>query len=238
LASDLITCNSSHTAKEVNRICGRSSEIIPYGTTVSTKEVTASIKERPVVLFVGRLIQRKGVEFLIRSVPAILKKKDIEVIIVGDGDCRNELQKLSRELDLEKNVSFRGTVSNEELSRLYGLCDIFVLPAVHDDRGDTEGLGVVLVEALMYRRAVIASNVGGIIDVIKHEQTGLLVPERDANSLAEAIMRLINDPPLADRLGSQGLEFAKTYFNWELITDKLESSLLGIAGKYFFLKKS
>src|SRR5262249_36032629 len=80
---------------------------------------------------------------------------------------------------------------------------------------DTEGLGVVLVEALSFRTPVVASGVGGIVDVIRHEQTGLLVPERDPDALADAVVRVLRDPHLARALAERGLEHARDYFDGE-----------------------
>jgi glycosyltransferase involved in cell wall biosynthesis len=106
-----------------------------------------------------------------------------------------------------------------------------VLPAIHDDRGDTEGLGVVLVEALMHQRPVVASSVGGIVDVIKDGETGLLVPEKNPQAIADAILRLINDPSLSRRLGRQGFEFAQKYFDWDEITTHLENVFYSVVSK-------
>ncbi|HDN83241.1 MAG TPA: glycosyltransferase, partial [Candidatus Altiarchaeales archaeon] len=116
---------------------------------------------------------------------------------------------------------FKGKVSNEELRRCYQNCDVFVLPACIDSRGDTEGLGVVLLEAMSYKKPVIASNVGGIVDIVKDGETGLLVPEKNSQKLAEAIHTVLKNDELASRLGKQGYEFVSRNFNWARITDQL-----------------
>ena len=107
-------------------------------------------------------------------------------------------------LGLGEIVRFAGFVSNEALSSLFQSCSIYVHPAIYDSKGDTEGLGVVLVEALSNRKPVVASEVGGIVDVIKDGQTGLLVPEKNPEAIAEAVLRLLNEPEFAQRLGEQG----------------------------------
>ena len=126
-------------------------------------------------------------------------------------------------------MHFYGFIPNEELAIQYQQADVFVLPAIRDQKGDTEGLGVVMIEALTFKTPVVASDVGGISDVIIDGKTGLLVPEKDPEQLAKAINRILSDNALAKRLGEAGCEHAKSYFDWERIVDRLleetESSL-------------
>ncbi|MCE9611880.1 MAG: glycosyltransferase family 4 protein [Chthoniobacter sp.] len=224
LRSDVLACNSSHTQSEIERLCGRRATVIPYGATL--REPAAAPERLPgdtaTLLFTGRHIQRKGVPFLLRALPAILERRRVKLLITGDGDRRGEWEVLARELHLGDAVQFLGTVSNDELSRLYRACDVFVLPAIFDDRGDTEGLGVVLIEALQNARPVVASAVGGITDVIQHEKTGLLVPEKDPFALAAAVLRLLDEPTLACRLGETGRDEAARLFDWDRITSATE----------------
>jgi glycosyltransferase involved in cell wall biosynthesis len=222
LDADALTCNSTHTAREIIKLCGRKANIIPYGTTVEVRDSQNNPNNPPVILFTGRLIERKGVDYLIKAMPLLLKKTKAKLLITGEGDCREKWEKMTMLMGLQDCVEFLGFVSNDKLSELYRTCDVYVLPAIHDVRGDTEGLGVVLIEALMHRRPVVASSVGGIVDVIKHEETGLLVPEKDEKALAAAILRLLNDSELKRRLGVAGLEFAKWHFDWDRIINDLE----------------
>ena len=136
--------------------------------------------------------------------------------------------KQSTEMGLENVVRFAGFVSNDELAALYQNCAAYVHPAIFDDRGDTEGLGVVLVEALAYQRPVVASAVGGIVDVILHEKTGLLVPEKDPAALAAAVLRVLEDKELARHLGGQGLEHVQQFFDWERIAASTRDAWLGV----------
>jgi glycosyltransferase involved in cell wall biosynthesis len=155
--------------------------------------------------------------------PLILSKRPVRLVVTGDGHCRAEWEALTRELSLNGHVEFAGFVSNEKLGELFRSCSVYVHPAIYDDRGDTEGLGVVLIEALRNRKPVVASQVGGIGDVIKDDRTGLLVPEKNPEAIAEAVLRILADPALARRLGEEGFAFATRYFDWELITDQLEA---------------
>ena len=124
---------------------------------------------------------------------------------------------LTTELGLDHVVEWAGFVSSERLAELYHNCSCYVHPAIYDDRGDTEGLGVVLIEALRHRKPVVASGVGGIVDIIKHEQTGLLVPEKDSKALAEAVLRILADTAMANQLADQGFNFAQEVFDWDRI---------------------
>ena len=227
-ASDAVTANSSHTAALVRSISGADPEVIPYGATVQIDEQTGDeqpehSEQIPLLLFSGRLIERKGVAFLLRAMPLIMAKRKVRLIITGDGHCRTQWEALSREMRISEAVEFTGFVTNERLSQLFRGSTLYVHPAIVDSKGDTEGLGVVLIEALRNRKPVVASRVGGIVDVIKDWETGLLVPEKDPEALAQAVLRLLEDPPLARRLGEQGYLYATEFFDWDRITDRVEA---------------
>ncbi|MBK1828163.1 glycosyltransferase family 4 protein [Haloferula rosea] len=215
--SDEICVNSSHTAAELKRLCGFASKVVPYGATVPDMEPSGeeSSSVVPSLLFCGRLIQRKGIDVLLRALPAVLAEREVKLVITGEGDRKQEWEELSRSLGLESVVRFVGFVSNEELGKLYRECSAYVHPAIHDDKGDTEGLGVVLIEALANCKPVIASQVGGIVDVILDGETGLLVPEKDEEALTAAILRVLSDDELASRLGEQGRLHASRVFDWD-----------------------
>ena len=216
-----ITANSAHTAGLVRQVAGREAQIIPWGATIQVDPTANPVsQEIPLLLFSGRLIERKGVDFLLRAMPTILSRQKVRLIITGDGHCRPEWESLARSLGLGEAVAFAGFVSNAELSSLFRSCSIYVHPAIYDSKGDTEGQGVVLVEALSNRRPVVASAVGGIVDVIKDGQTGILVPEKDPDAIAKAVLRLIEDPDYARQLGDQGYAHARNYFDWDRIMDQ------------------
>lgn len=230
---DLLIANSRDTAKQIRDLSGCEALVLPYGTTVHPKNEPPKENPRPRVLFTGRLIQRKGVEYLLQAIPAILEQEDVDFVITGSGDQRTKLEEIRDRLNLQDRVSFLGFVSNEQLNEEYARCDVWVNPSVIDDRGDTEGLGVGSIEAYAHRKPVIASAVGGIPDTVVNGETGYLVPEKDPQALTTAILDLIQNPEKAKRFGNAGLEFASVAFNWERISDRLEDTyyaLLGVAG--------
>ena len=223
-SSDLVVAISSHTKSEIERIASVRTEIVPFGSPVQSKPELKADEKDPGrtrrVLFVGRLVERKGVEYLVRAVKELDLPFPVELDIVGSGPEQENLRNLVQQLDLTGRVNLAGRVSKVELKEYYASCDCFVLPAIIDSRGDTEGLGVVLIEALSYHKPVVASALGGIVDILHHEETGLAVPEKDPKALAEAISRLLTDRDLARRLAEEGFKFVQRYFDWNRITDR------------------
>jgi glycosyltransferase involved in cell wall biosynthesis len=141
---------------------------------------------------------------------------------VGDGPDREKLEARAAELGLlGDRAVFHGFVSKEELQRRLETCDAFVLPAVIDAKGDTEGLGVVLLEAMSYARPVIASAAGGIVDIVRDGRNGFLVPPGDAGALAGAIRACVESPERARELGAQGRIDVEEGFSWDVIADRL-----------------
>ncbi len=226
--ADQIICNSSHTRQEILNVSQRPATIIPYGSTVkidAPKPASLKAAGEPIrLLTCGRLIERKGIDVLLYALPSLLRRHNVILDITGKGDMEAEWKALAKELHLENVVTFHGFVSNEKLGELYRDCDLYVHPSVFDSRGDTEGLGVVLIEALLNQKPVVASGVGGIVDVIHHLQTGILVDEKIPSDLADAIELLITNPDLAQSLAKNGREFALWHFNWERVIDTLDKT--------------
>ncbi len=226
MRADILIANSSDTAAKIRELSGREAEVLAFGSTVEPQAEFHVPNEVPRILFTGRLIQRKGVEYLLRAAPRVLAALPAKFIITGDGDQRAALERLCDELALRDHVEFLGFVSNERLNEEYAQCDLWVNPSVVDDRGDTEGLGVGAIEAYAHGKPVVCSAVGGIPDAVVHEVTGLLVPQKDPARLAEAILALLRDPQRAQRMAAAGMEFARERFCWSRITERLEQIYL------------
>jgi len=213
-----VTANSSFTQNLIRKVYTGSVQIIPYGLTIEAKPPNPrALDQVPRLLFVGRLDERKGLRYLLEALPMILKERPIELRIVGKGILEAEIRVQCAALKLEDRVNFLGFVSKEELANEYASCDIFVLPAIVDSKGDTEGLGIVMIEALAHEKPVIASAVGGIVDVVQSGTTGILVPQKDPKALAIAILDLLDHPDRARELGRAGLEVVQTRFSWSRI---------------------
>jgi len=155
--------------------------------------------ESKIILFVGRLVELKGVEYLIRSLNEI-KNLDVHLIIAGNGPLKNNLEKLTSSLGLENKITFFGRADKRELGLLHSISDVFVCPSIIDSKGATEGLGLVIPEAMKSGLPVIASAVGGIIDTIKNEINGILVEEKNPKAIANAIERIISDEELKKKI--------------------------------------
>jgi glycosyltransferase involved in cell wall biosynthesis len=224
--SDRVVAISSYTAAELRELTDVPVEVIPYTASLAAPPAypaPSTMTDRPntgpkTVLFVGRLVERKGVAYLIEALTRI--KTPSRLVIVGDGAERARLEALAQRTGVADRVTFRGKISDAELQRAYQSADVFVLPSTLDARGDTEGLGVVLLEAMNYGVPVIASRVGGIVDIVADGQSGVLVPPGDAAALAAAIDRVLGDPALARRYGSGGRERLQSDFSWEAITKR------------------
>jgi len=219
--ADALLANSEDTALRMRALVERDVTVIPFGTTVDASPRSQRTDGPPTLLFTGRLIQRKGVEYLIEALPRILAKREVRVVITGDGNRRTSIENSIRAHGLEGVVEMCGFVSNERLRDLYATSDVYVLPAVHDDGGDTEGLGVPLIEAALHALPIVATGIGGIVDVVKDRETGLWAPERDPAGIAAAVLELLDDPELGRRLGEAARQHVRARFDWDSITDDL-----------------
>ena len=233
--SDAVTAISTYTAERLKRqVPGVEPAIIPFGAAVDAPAVPPPYTydgARPFeMLFVGRLVERKGVHVLLEALASLPPERRARLHVVGDGPDREKLEALAARLSLGDRAVFHGFVSKEELQRRLTECDAFVLPAVIDAKGDTEGLGVVLLEAMSYARPVIASAAGGIVDIVKDGRNGWLVPPGDAPALARAVAEAMDDPARARERGLAGREDVETGFSWDAIADRLAEVYRRVAG--------
>ena len=226
-----VFANSSFTAGKIKAIRNVDVEWSPYGTTLDERRETRDEREgsglapHPVngkfkVLFVGRHIERKGICYLIEAAKYLSADK-FEIRIVGEGDLTEELKAQAAQLEGDKNAAsivFTGKLVAPELAREYREANVFVLPAIVDHKGDTEGLGVVLIEAMELGLPIIASNVGGIPDVVVNNESGILVPEKDPVALADAIKRIESDPQYTASLLEGARNRIAECFTWDNIT--------------------
>jgi len=222
-----VFANSSFTAGKIKAIRNVDVEWSPYGTTLDedgghprNAPVAHAVNGKFKVLFVGRHIERKGICYLIEAAKYLSADK-FEIRIVGEGDLTEELKAQAAQLEGDKNAAsivFTSKLVAPELAREYREANVFVLPAIVDHKGDTEGLGVVLIEAMELGLPIIASNVGGIPDVVVNNESGILVPEKDPVALADAIKRIESDPQYTARLLEGARNRIAECFTWDKIT--------------------
>ncbi len=172
----------------------------------------------PHMIFACRqLFPRKGIRFLIESA-ALLKPRypDLKVVVAGDGFERPELIQLAENLGIAKDVTFLGWVPNTDLPPFYRAAAVSVIPSLE------EGFGIPAAEAMGCETAVVASDAGGLPEVVEDGVTGLVVPRGDAAALAQAIGSLLGDPERRTRMGRAGRERALRLFDWDRTAEQFE----------------
>lgn len=169
----------------------------------------------PVIGIVARLSDVKGHIFLVRAVKSIVRKTaDAQLFIVGEGKMENALRRAARELGIERNVVFVPEVNN--IREAYYAIDIFVMPSLN------EGLGLGLMEAMAWGKSCVGSAVGGILNLIRDGENGLLVRPGDSDGLAQAILRLLDSPDLCATLGNNARLFISRNFSLEKMAEETE----------------
>ena len=169
-----------------------------------------------VIFAVGRMVYKKGFEYLIRAVPAILREHpNARVVLAGGGDLQPRLRSLVKQLGVEKSVIMPGWVSRDKLPLYFSGCDLFVLPSVVDQQGNVDGLPNTLLEAMASARPVVATSVAGIPLVVKDGDNGLLVPQKQPGELSSAINLLLRSEELRRQYGEAGRRRVEQELNWE-----------------------
>jgi len=224
-AAALVVANSGYTAQWVRSLGigeDRIAVVKPAPSLLLPQQVAEgdadSFRDRHglggrfMLLFVGRLVRRKGADIIIRVLP-VLKDRGIDagLVVVGDGPERPALEALAEELGVSDRVSFPGPLQGRDLAAAYAAADVFVMTP--QSRGpDVEGFGIVYLEANLFGKPVIGSRSGGVPDAVRDGETGLLVEAGRPEDLAEAVGRLHRDPGLRERLGSRGQRRVRAEF--------------------------
>lgn len=207
-------------------------ETVPYGVDTERFAPSADARERvraelgigtrPLVVSAGRLVRKKGFDVLIEAARLLqTRRPDLVVAIAGDGDLRNELTRLAGDLP---GVMLLGNRSQDAVAELCAAADVVAVPSVHDEFGNVDGLPNFALEALASGTPVVASRVGGLPQAIDDGTTGLLVPEKDARALADAIERLAGDPDMARRLGTAARAHVERNFGWARVAERIEAA--------------
>lgn len=176
----------------------------PGETRAAVRKAMGVADDAPLVGTVARLVPVKGLAYLLDGTRRILESApEVTLLIVGDGDLRDELESRARALGVGGRVRFVGF--REDAARWIAALDVFVLPSIN------EGMGRVLVQAMALEVPVVASRVGGMPEVTGDGDAGILVPPRDPAAIAEAVARLLGDPALRRALGKRGAERAQAF---------------------------
>jgi glycosyltransferase involved in cell wall biosynthesis len=201
--------------------------LVPYGVDLDAfSPAVSAAGERArlgvpehalLVLGVGRLVEKKGFRYLIE---AAARLEGVHVVVAGEGDLRSELEGQGRAAGTA--VHFAGALDRARIAAALAAADVVAVPSVIDRAGNVDGLPNTLLEALAAGKAVVASRVAGIPDVVEHGRNGLLVPEKDAAALAAALERLRREPALRDRLGAEARRGAEERLGWEAAARRFE----------------
>lgn len=175
-----------------------------------------SVPDSPAILYAGRLVRWKGVEYLIRALP-LLKPPNTHLWIAGEGTYESELRALAAELGVLDRITFLGKVAQTDLAALYRSCAMLVATSFVN-----ETFGMALCEAMACGAAVVASNFGGFREVVDDGVTGLLVKPQDPPDLAEKINTLLADPARSLEMGRAGRQKVLDTFSWNAVAGRLE----------------
>jgi glycosyltransferase involved in cell wall biosynthesis len=213
----LITATTHQLARETARYSDSNQPIyvIPFGVDLArfvAPLAWARPIDSPVTLgFVKWLKPKYGPDILIKAFAKIhAARANTKLILAGRGEMRESLEARIKELNLQEAVHILGRVDHEQVPDLIRSFDVMVMPSVYE----SETFGVAAIEASASGVPVVASRVGGVPEAVLHEKTGLLVPPRDVESLANACLTLIDNPDLRRRMGEAGRRFVERYYSW------------------------
>jgi len=196
-------------------------------TDASILRRSLGLEDKKVIVSVGRLVHRKGQDYLIQSMPLILHQApNAHLLLVGQGPYLEHLQKLVKEHGLESSVTFIGRVDYKELPQYLCVGDIFAMPSRSRLKGlEVEGLGIVYLEASSCGLPVLAGNSGGAPDAVKQNETGLVVSGTDEKQIASAAIELLNNSDSSKKMGLAGRQWIVNNWRWETWSKEFEALL-------------
>lgn len=204
---------------------------IEHFNPVDATSLRASLglADKKVIVSVGRLVHRKGQDFLIESMPLILKsEKDAHLLLVGQGPYRAHLEKLVAKHKLAQHVTFIGRISYQDLPRYICVGNIFAMPSRSRFAGlEVEGLGIVYLEASACALPVIAGASGGAPDAVIEGVTGFVVNGTDTNQISDRVVELLANEELRKKMGSAGREWIVKEWRWQIWAEKFALLLAG-----------
>jgi glycosyltransferase involved in cell wall biosynthesis len=231
--SDAVISISQFTYDMVEQtIVPRQHHVIGYGVniekvapedfdTAAFRQAQGLSPDEIFVFAVGRLVERKGYHILIEAIAQLVRQGiPVRLLLAGTGPERDNLIAQIESESIQSAVTLLGFIPDADLKNYLRAADMLVMPSIVDQSGDTEGLGIPSLEAMINGSPVIASDIGGIVDIVKHEETGLLVPPDDADALAATIMRLTQDKALYEQIVTGGYALVNGQFSWKTIAQQ------------------
>jgi glycosyltransferase involved in cell wall biosynthesis len=226
-----------HLTVVSNSMCGdlmklgvksRKVSVISMGVDLRRRFVPPSVPSRAEsLLFVGRLVEKKGLRYLLEAMPKIIERyRQAQLTVVGDGPSRHDLERLVKELELGAHVQFLGALNNEELPAIYQRAGIVVFPSVVGGDGDREGFGLVLVEAMGCGCAAVVTDLPAMMDIVQNNRTAMVVRQKKPEELADAIFTLLSNTGLRCAMAEEGRKYVLKHFNWDIIAEQYRSTVL------------
>ena len=231
-------CNSCDSVTAVSEAVasslGLSKKVFVRSMGVSALDYFVPLYDhsRKDLLFVGRLVDKKGCSVLLEAMQIVLKSDpDVKLHIIGDGPELEELKNLCSKLSIKTNVIFLGAMPQKEILRWYQTASVFIMPSIIADSGDQEGLGLVAAEAMSCKCPVIASDLMAVRDLVTNDLDGLLVNPNDKKDLANAIVKLLRNPEIGIRLGNNAREKIVSKFDWSVVGDEYMEEINRLGSK-------
>lgn len=193
--------------------------------TSNLRDQYPSFKDKKIVLFVGRLVKQKGVDYLLNAFSTLKKgMNDVVLVIIGKGDYEKKLKKMAEDLQIEKDVCFQGHVDNDLLKNYYGPSDLCVVPSITHEMVDAWAF--VVNEAMYYENPVIASDaVGSAFDMIKNGENGFIVPEKDSKALYNAMKVILSNDEMREKMGKRSKEIVETGFSYKNMVEGFQNAI-------------
>jgi len=225
-AARVVVC-SSYMQREVGRLFGLPPDkvsVIPNGVRSdeweAPRHAVAAARARfagtgPLIGFAGRLVHEKGVQDLLRAMPALCREHPgLRLVIAGNGPCLKEHEELADRTGLRRAVSFAGFMSEQDLAAMFAAADAAVVPSLY------EPFGLVALEAAASGVPLAVAATGGLAEIVEPGISGVTFPCGDADSLAAAVSTLLSDEPRARRLAAEAKRMVRDRYNWDVIADR------------------
>lgn len=227
-ASDWLVSNSEALLRDAVAFyppIGERSTAVGVGVCLEEfKSLHPYVHCRPYILTIGNCIHLKGHDLLINALLSISQSADVDLIIAGDGPELEANRELAQELGIESRIIFWGRAPRTDVVRLLNGCELFVLPSRQ------EAFGIVNLEAMAARQAVVATAVGGVPEVVRHGETGLLVPPESSQALADSVLALLVDENSRERMGHSGRSLVEAHYTWDKVASRYEQVYRGVLG--------
>jgi glycosyltransferase involved in cell wall biosynthesis len=207
-----------HVPPEKNLVIPNAIDISKYKRTINRNAVKKRYNlhsDDKLVLYIGRLVPQKGVEYLIQATPQLLQNNNnLHIFIIGDGWSRTSLETLANSTVHGNKIRFLGFIPDSEVVNLFLVADVLVIPSIY------EPFGIVALEGMAAGVPVVAANVGGLAEIIDHDQTGVLVYVENPDSIAWGVNKVISNPEYSRRLIQNAKKKVQKEYSWSAVAKK------------------